>query len=890
MPHFNRRNLVKLAGSFPALGMSQAKAAAAQYVVVIEPGSDVTGAAPVGWALEELRKALGAHGAKLETAAGDAVQGAGLAVVVATQGSTLASGFKAAQPALAHAEQFRLVSGALSGAPALLVSASDVRGFVYGLLELAERVRFGGAVALHLKQDVEEAPANRVRSVARAFCSEVEDKPWFYNQDFWRGYLDMLVACRFNRFNFSLGIAYDFPRGVTDDYFHFPYPYLVTVPGYDVHVAPLADGERERNLAMLQFIARETVRRGLDFQLGLWTHAYQWTDSPNATHQITGLTPQSHGPYCRDALAMILKACPEISGLTIRIHGESGVPEGSYPFWQTVFDAIPAAGRRIEIDMHAKGLNQIMIDMAAKTGMPVKAGAKYSAEHQGLGYHQTDIRPVEIPRPGPATNAVFAVSEGDRRFTRYGYADLYREGQKYELLYRLWPGTQHHLLWGDPAQAAAFGRSAHFCNAAGFELMEPLTFKGREGSGHAGGRCAYADKTLDPGIHDWMKFATSYRLWGRLLYNPQATPDAWRRDLARRYGAAAQAAEEALSNASRIMPLLTTAHLPSASNHDLEYEMAMNMPIVAGGDVPYNDTPEPKVYGYVSPLDPQLFSTIADHADDLLAGRLNAKYSPVEVTAWLDGFVAASEKALAQARAKAGGNVDFRRLDEDTRIVNGMGRFYAAKLRAALLYEIWQKTHDPKAGAMALAQYAKGRSAWAALAERAKTIYVTDISYGRVPKRRGDWADKLPGIDKDIEAMRATIAAGGTVTGDAARAIARATSVAKRPSVACHHVAPESFRPGAAFPLSLTMGSLTAGQGASVRLYYRHVNHAERWRSMPMQRAGAEFTAAIPADYTDSPFPLQYYFELSRTDAAWFYPAFNATLSNQPYYAVWKRQ
>ena len=56
--------------------------------------------------------------------------------------------------------------------------------------------------------------------------------------------------------------------------------------------------------------------------------------------------------------------------------------------------------------------------------------------------------------------------------------------------------------------------------------MEPLTFKGREGSGHAGGRCAYADKTLDPGIDDWKKFAPSYRLWGRHLYNPDATPEA----------------------------------------------------------------------------------------------------------------------------------------------------------------------------------------------------------------------------------------------------------------------------------------------------------------------------------------------------------------------------
>jgi len=885
MARMHRRNLFRLAGSLPVLAGLPAAAAPQHIVVMVEPGNGAAASPPVVRALEQLRQALSARGARLEAVTANSTPaGTSFALVLAGPGSALTEGFPSRRRIGLVAEQFQIVPGTWSGKPALLICAADIRGFVYGLLEMAEQVRFGGVAALHLKQEIEGRPANRVRSVARAFCSEIEDKPWFYGREFWQGYLDMLVACRFNRFNFSLGIAYDFPRGVTDDYFHFPYPYLVTVPGHDVRAVPLADGERERNLETLQFIARETVARGLDFQLGLWTHAYQWTDSPDSTHHITGLTPQTHGPYCRDALGILLKACPEISGLTIRIHGESGVPEGSYPFWQTLFDAIPAAGRTIEIDMHAKGLNQIMIDMAAKTGMPVKAGAKYSAEHQSLGYHQADIRPVEIPRPGGSTNAVFAVSEGDRRFTRYGYADLYQDGAKFELLYRLWPGTQHHLLWGDPAQAAAFGRSAHFCNASGFELMEPLTFKGREGSGHAGGRCAYADKSLDPGIDDWKKFAPAYRLWGRLLYNPDATPEAWRRDFKQRYGKAASAAEEALSNASRIMPLLTSAHLPSASNHDLQYEMAMNMPIVAGVDTPYNDTPEPKLYGYASPLDPQLFSTIADCADDLIAGRANAKYSPVEVATWLDGFAGASEKALARARGQAAGNADFRRMDEDVRIVNAMGRFYAAKLRAALLYEIWMKGHDPKAGALALAQYKKGRAAWAAMAERANKIYAADVSYGRIPKRRGHWSDRLAGIDKDIAAMQSSLS-GGTSGANASHAVAVATSIPKRPAVACTHVAPEQFTPGSVLNLSLTVR-----ENVSAKLHYRHVNQAERWRSLDMTRSNGDFVAAIPADYTASPFPLQYYFELSRPGAAWLYPAFNATLSNQPYYAVWKRQ
>ena len=874
----SRRTVLAASASAPVLAGLPASAAPQRILVLRDAGNAFANSAPVGYALKQLRQALAEQGAILEEAAAG---NAAFALVLAAPGATLASGFAPGNAAMV-AEQFRIVPGTHAGMDALLVSAGDTRGFVYGLLELAEQVRVSIA-ALRLKQEISDKPANRVRSVARAFCSEIEDKPWFNSRDFWQGYLDMLVSCRFNRFNFALGIAYDFPRGVTDDYFHFPYPYLVTVPGFDVRAVPLAEGERERNLQMLQFIARETVARGLDFQLGLWTHAYQWTDSPDSTHHITGLTPQNHGPYCRDALAALLKAIPEISGLTIRIHGESGVPEGSYTFWQTVFDSIPAAGRKIEIDMHAKGLNQVMIDMAAKTGMPVKAGAKFSAEHQSLGYHQADIRPVEIPRPGGAANAVFAVSEGDRRFTRYGYADLYQDGAKFELLYRLWPGTQHHLLWGDPAQAAAFGRVAHFCNAAGFELMEPLTFKGREGSGHAGGRCAYADKSLDPGIDDWKKFAPSYRLWGRHLYNPDAAPTAWRHDFRRRYGKAAAAAEAALANSSRIMPLLTSAHLPSASNHDLEYELAVNMPIVAGVDTPYNDTPEPKVYGRASPLDPQLFSAIADCADDILAGRPNAKYSPLEVAHWLDGFIGSSEKALARARADAGGNVEFRRLDEDSRIVNAMGRFYAAKLRAALLYEIWLKSHDRKAGILALAQYENGRAAWAAMADRAKNVYVADISYGRIPKRRGHWSDKLAGIDKDIDTMRAAVHSGDTAGGDASAAIARATAIPHRLTIAVSHAAPEQFSPGSPLALSL------AAADVAVRLHYRHVNHAERWRSTEMSGSSGKFLAAIPADYTASPFPLQYYFELSRPGAAWLYPAFNATLSNQPYYAVWKR-
>src|SRR5581483_4283073 len=522
----NRRTFLKLSAAASSLMTAELANAltASGSIALVTNDSALVAEESVQWALAEFRRVCTEKGLVPSSAPAE------LTIVVAPLPSPFSAGF-GTLPAIKQAETTALIPGRYHNNAAILVTGIDARGLVYGLLELADRVQLSDdpLSALHFSAPIVETTPNRVRSVARAFVSEIEDKSWFYDRVFWTRYLDTLAYSRFNRFNFALGFGYDFPRGVTGDYFHFPYPYLVELPGYS-QVAiepPLARGERQLNLEMLQFIAAETPRRGLEVQHGIWTHAYQCTDSPKADHRITGLTQETHADYCRDALSAVLKACPQISGLTLRIHGESGIPEGSYPFWQTLFEAISGAGRTIEIDMHAKGLNQTMIDMARKTGMPVKAGAKFWAEHLGLGYHQADIRATEYPREG--VTGTFAVSSGSRNFTRYGYGDFYGQRDEITLLYRVWPGTQRHLLWADPALAAGYGRAAHLCGAAGMELCEPLTFKGREGSGHPGGRDAYADGVLGAFHPDTDKFAITYRVWGRALYSPEGSPNAFQR-------------------------------------------------------------------------------------------------------------------------------------------------------------------------------------------------------------------------------------------------------------------------------------------------------------------------------------------------------------------------
>ncbi len=893
---FTRRRFLRTTSSAAALGIPAAHAFAAdarRVSIIIDPGDAVASAKPSRWAADELEKSLKTRGVTVHR--GERVsQAPSGALIVLAAGAASETAVRILRSRGEHIpsapEALALAQGASNGEPVALACGSDAAGLVYALLELADRVQHDEdpLSALHIAKPVAEQPANSIRGVNRLFTSDVEDKPWYNDRAMWLQYLTHLATQRFNRFSLSLGIGYDFVRNVTDAYFLFPYPFLIDAPGYSVRVTQLPDVERDRNLEMLKFISDEAATRGLHFQLGVWMHAYQWINSPNANYTIAGLTPETHGPYCRDALTALLKACPAISGVTFRIHGESGVEEGSYEFWRTVFDGVVRSGRKVEIDMHAKGMDEKMLEVALATGMPVTVSPKYWAEHMGMPYHQADIRELERPRPDRKPSSLMKLSAGSRSFLRYGYGDLLREDRRWGVLFRIWPGTQRLLLWGDPITGAAHSRAFGFCGADGVDIMEPLSFKGRRGSGIAGDRCAYADASLRP-RWDWEKYRYSLRVWGRLLYNPGAGPDAWRRHLRRHLGSRASDIESALSNASRILPIITTAHGASAANNTYWPEMYTNQPIVdAGRANPYADTPAPKIFGNVSPFDPQLFLRVNDFAGELLAGEPSGKYSPVEVAQWLEDYADAAARHLAAAekRASDGTGPEYRRIAADIAIQAGLGRFFAAKLRAGVLYGIFERTGDRSALTEALNAYRRARAAWADLATRAK-IYQPDITVGEHPWLRGHWLDRLPAIDQDIADMakRLEQTPSGAAPQDRARAAIRAALGRPiRPSLSVRHTPPARFHPGQ--PLQIEF-SLESQQPASARLHYRHVNHAERFQTLDMEARDKRHRAVIPGPYTDSPYPLQYYFAVKFSNgAASLYPGFDANQANQPYFVV----
>src|SRR5581483_3763915 len=180
-----RRTFLRRAGQATALAsVGRASAASGRILLISDPADALIASPAVQWAASELRSAIESKG--LECAAVRSASEAGdfqLAVTIARERTPLA------------AEAFHLAPAALQGRPGLRVSASDARGYVYAITELADRVRHGAdpIAALALNTPLEDKPANKVRSIARAFVDDVEDKPWFYDRAFWRDYLTALV-------------------------------------------------------------------------------------------------------------------------------------------------------------------------------------------------------------------------------------------------------------------------------------------------------------------------------------------------------------------------------------------------------------------------------------------------------------------------------------------------------------------------------------------------------------------------------------------------------------------------------------------------------------------------------------------------------------------------
>jgi hypothetical protein len=612
-----------------------------------------------------------------------------------------------------------------NGAPILLVTAVDDRGLMYALLDVADRIGWARADDEPLREvrDTTETPHVRDRALSIYTMHRATFEGRFFDEAYWDRYFDMLARDRFNAFVLIFGYE-------NGGYFAPAYPYFFDVEGFpEVRVVDFTPDEQSAYLRALNRMVDQAHARGLQFRVGLWDHIYRGGVQSGGVKDAdparplpgvpTGLSKRNLAAYSTTALAKFLTRVPGIDGVQLRMHSESGLEPGleMFTFWKQIYGIIRETRPGLLVDARAKEFPDALIDLALEMGINLRISTKYWAEQMGLPFHPTHVN---------------RQNQHDRR---HGYADLLRYPRRYSMDWQLWTGgTTRILLWGDPEYARRFAASTHLYDGDGFEVNEPLATK-MEAQPHQqapfellGARDRYYD-------YEFERYWHFYQVFGRLGYNPGASPETWQREFARRFGAeAAPALEAGLHRASGILPRIIASTFP--------YQ---RFPTTRGWveKQRWEDLP---AYARIEGSDTQQFQSFHEAVRGRLEGIDSAKLSPERNSAWFDRAAAdvlAAAATTERALGPRAGN-EARSTLVDLRILAHLARYHARRIEAGLAYALFTEAHDVNALDDAVTHERQAVAAWTDLVAAAGDVYAGDLMMGlRSAGLSGHWRDEL---------------------------------------------------------------------------------------------------------------------------------------------------
>lgn len=722
--------------------------------------------------------------------------------------------------------------------PVILIAGRDARGLMYALLEVARAVELAppDADPFSAVEEATESPQLAVRSISMSLYNADLEREWYYNEEFWRSYFDMLVRNRCN--NFTLTFANQ------ASYLNPPYPFLLHLPEYpNVKAIGLSDQDRERNLAMLRTISGMARGRGLDFTFAIWTQRPMY--GPSMVEGISrgdGEDDTLPTEYCAAALKRLLQECPAITGVQFRIT-ESGIPydHRQAEFYGAQCQAVRECGRPVRVDLRYKRLRAETIQAVVATGLDVTVSTKFWCEHMGLAYHPC------------------VVDKHNRPSQRYSYGAMLYYPRPYRVVYRMWTvGSQRILLWGDPDYARRFSRSCLLGGGEGFEVFAPLTNKGY---GNAPGKWRIlTDRSYEHYTWEYERYWMFYLVFGRMGYNPDCNPGVWRREFRHRFGEAASDLEAAYRQASQIITLVTAARLPAASEWSYWPEMDTGGPLEAYMCIPPSDTAQfyaIKPFKKVPGTGEAWQSDIRGYVQDTVAGELRAKWTPPRVSQRLrelaDQTLGAVEAARQAVRDPE--SAEFRSTELDMRILAHLALYHAEKTLAGTHLEFFHATTAVGRIPKALEHIKKAAAAWEQIVRFADGAYHPKLVFSN--REPTHWKDKLPEVRGDVAYVEGLLKEHGG-KGEKFRIFPGESSLASSPNI--QHTPITTLRPGGDLRITARVTSPTPLR--RVVLHYRPVNQKMDWRETDMRPvAGNRFEATVTAREILARWDSMYYIE-----------------------------
>ena len=761
------------------------------------------------------------------------------------------------------------------GRRALLIAGVDETGLMYNLLEMARRIEANGIEALDKAENLVETPYNKVRCMDRYVVGHLDDE-WLKSDEFWQYYMARLAKNRFNRFCLIIGFdtAYMSP----------PYPFFMKSKKYpQVYVEGMTEGMQAENLRMLRNIGDICHKHGIKFVLATWQQR-PWNETQddilkNLPEEVTEL-----GEYCYDGIKELLRAVPEIDIVQFRVNHESGVGDqvSAADFWNHCVDAVAEVtqetGRPLIMDLRAKGLTDPMIDHAFNQGLPVEVPTKYWCEHAALPYHLSIMRTEELVQ-----------LENFNHSRRYSYGDMLQKPKYYDVIYRLWNyGSTNLFLWGDADYGRRFSLSCGLSGSTGYEVNSPLSLK----YGHESHHIEHWDTFINPALKGdkWEdeRFWMWYIVYGRLGYNPDTDSSVWMDEYKRRFGEKGPALEKALAAASKIVPMVTTIHMPIHPSLAYWIEMNTGWSLFFENSIyasSHYDNRLKVTYGSSEPSDHGLFYGVDEYAADLVSGRHQGKYTPLQTSKWLKALACETADRMAEADVCSAAEPEVLAMKVDMEMLQHFACYHADKMLAAYALEMWRQTKDKSYLSDAKLHLSSARKSWDSLSEMGREHYYHDLNFGSAgsKNRRGTWGDLTRELEADRVSMDELIE---IEAAPVSAEFAHCYAPKELPQYQMEADFPDCTCAGEDLEIKVYCSSMHSLKNNPV-LHYRHTDQTEGvFREITMTE-GDGFTAVIPGSYLSGDFDLQVYVTVCGGDGSCaMFPGVYNPIYPYPYHVI----
>ncbi|HEY0056583.1 MAG TPA: hypothetical protein VGB63_14610 [Pedobacter sp.] len=742
--------------------------------------------------------------------------------------------------------------------PVWVISGFDNRGLMYGLLEVANRIEWSNDRKFPMSEvkEMSDKPDVKERAISIYTMNRAYWESRLYNKNYWEKYLDMLAQNRFN----SLVVIFGYENG---GFLAPPYPYFFDVEGYpEVKMTGISPAEQKRNLGAFNQLIKMAHNRGIKFTVGIWDHIYrgggQAGGIPGAEKDanqlavgvVSGLSGENLMPYTKTALAKFIKLVPDLDAIQFRMHAESGLKDGEQEaFWLDVFKSIKETAPNMKLVLRAKGILESVIQGALDVGVNFTISTKYWMEQMGMPYHPTHI------------------NRENQFDLRQSYGNMLRYPQQYKFHWRLWNGgTTRILLWGDPEYVRRFAETTHLYDGDGYEVNEPLATK-MHGQPHNAVPFNLLNLNYRYYDYEFERYWHFFQVFGRLGYNPETSPDVWKKEFERRFGKkAAPLIEKALHQASWILPRIVA----SVYHYDSSFPTTRGWPEKQSlGSLP--------LYAKGEGSDIQQFASFDEEAQILIGGGETAKILPSLTSHWFEHASSTINKLITEAEKVIGNNrnKEFNSTITDLKILSNLALYHSRRIPAAVNYRLFERTNDVTALDNAIAHERKAIDAWQKIVVSAGDIYADDLMMGVpvandknnemqwIKRLSGHWKDELELLQQELSTLehkRLNINLEENV---------KTAPPYKAKNISSYHNSFQvSHQPITSAPidqpLKIRIKVTSPARVKWVRLRYRNLNQHQDYQTLKMlpSKERDEYEAVIPSAQINTKWDFMYFIEI----------------------------